>query len=120
MHEPETKQQSTIWVFPYEPNPMKVVRSKKMVACVFFHSEHIATLSLEDLKTLIARWYTEICLPKVINETRKNNKNRRIILHHNNANSYTACETTNFLKDENIELMSHCLFSPNLSPKRIL
>ena len=38
-YEPETKQQSTVWVFEDEPNPTKVVlgRStlKQMVACFF-------------------------------------------------------------------------------------
>ena len=38
-YEPESKQQSTVWVFQDEPNPTKVVRarstSKQMVACFF-------------------------------------------------------------------------------------
>ena len=38
-YEPESKQQSTVWMFEDEPNPIKVFRarstSKQMVACFF-------------------------------------------------------------------------------------
>ena len=119
-YDPETKQQSTVWVFPDEPNPTKVVRSrstsKKMIACFFGQTGHIATIPLEDQKTVNAKWYTGICLPKVIQEMRKNNKKRRIILHHDNASSHTAHETNDYLKHRKVELMSHCPYSPDLSP----
>lgn len=119
-YDPETKQQSTVWVFPDEPNPTKVVRSrstsKKMIACFFGQTGHIATIPLEDQKTVNAKWYTGICLPKVIQEMRKNNKKRRIILHHDNASSHTAHETNDYLKHQKVELMSHCPYSPDLSP----
>ncbi|KAF8795457.1 Histone-lysine N-methyltransferase SETMAR like protein [Argiope bruennichi] len=58
----------------------------------------------------------KICLPKVINEIRKNNKNRRIILHPDNVSSHTARETMDYFKDKDIERMSHCPYSPDLSP----
>lgn len=41
---------------------------------------------------------------------RKNCPRRRIILHHGNAypdNSYSAAATIEYLKNENVELMSH-------------
>ena len=51
-YEPETKQQSTVWVFKDEPNPTKVVygRStlKQMVACFFGKTGHVATVPLEQ------------------------------------------------------------------------
>ena len=54
--EPETKQQSTVWVFQDEPNPTKVVRgrstSKQMVACFFGITRHVATVPLEQGKTI--------------------------------------------------------------------
>jgi len=119
-YDPETKQQSTVWVFPDEPNPTKVVRpqstSKKMIACFFGLTGHIATIPLEDRKTVNAKWYTEICLPKVMKEIRKTNKNRRIMLHHDNASSHTARETKDFLKEQSVEIISHCPYSPDLSP----
>ena len=98
---------------------MKIVRSrstsKKMIACFFGLTGHIATIPLENRNTVNAKWHIEICLSKVINEIRKN-KNRRIILHYDKASSHTSHETIDYLKDKNIELMSHCLYSPDLSP----
>ena len=119
-YEPESKQQSTVWVFHDEPNPTKVVRSrstsKKMIACFFGCTGHVATIPLEDRRSVNAEWYTTICLPTVFDEIRKKNKKRRIILHHDNASSHTASQTIEYLKDKNIELMSHCPYSPDLSP----
>lgn len=119
-YEPETKQQSTVWVFQSEPHPTKVVRSrsvsKKMIACFFGIKGHVAIMPLEDRRTVNADWYTTICLPAVIDELRKTNRNRRIVLHHDNASSHTARRTMAFLKENNIELMTHCPYSPDLSP----
>lgn len=114
-YKPETKQQSTVWVFQDEPNPTKVVRSrstsKKMIACFFGYTGHVATIALEDRRTVNAEWYTTICWPEVINEIRKNNRKRRIILHHDNASSHTARQTIDYLTEKNIELMSQPVFT---------
>lgn len=119
-YEPETKQQSTVWVFQDEPNPTKVVRqrstSKQMVACFFGITGHVATVALEQRRTVNSEWYTTICLPEVIGEIRKKQKKRRIILHHDNASSHTSAQTKEFLKLENIELMGHPPYSPDLAP----
>lgn len=119
-YEPETKQQSSVWVFQDELNPTKVVRSrsvsKKMIAAFFGVTGHVATVALEDRRTVNADWYTTICLPEVINEIRKTNAKRRIILHHDNASSHTASQTIDYLKRQNVELMTHCPYSPDLSP----
>jgi [histone H3]-lysine36 N-dimethyltransferase SETMAR len=119
-YDPETKQQSTVWVFQNEAKPTKVVRSrsvlKKMVASFFKITGHVATVALDDRKTVNADWYTTICLPEVIGEIRKNNRKRRIILHHDNASAHTADLTTAFLSEEKVELMSHSPYSPDLAP----
>ena len=119
-YEPESKQQSTVWVFQDEPNPTKVVRarstSKKMVAYFFGKTGHIATVPLEDRRTVNSDWYTTICLPEVFGEIRKTNKRRRIVLHHDNASSHTSAQTSDYLSTQNIELMGHPPYSPDLAP----
>ena len=119
-YEPESKQQSTVWVFQNEPKPTKVVRSrsaaKQMIACFFGYTGHVTTVALEDRRTVNTDWYTTICLPEVINELRRTNRNRRIILHHDNASCHTARQTVDFLSSNNVELMIHCPYSPDLSP----
>lgn len=119
-YDPETKQQSTVWVFQNEPNPTKVVRAKstlkQMVACFFGISGHVATVPLENRKTVNSEWYTTICLPEVFGEIRKNNRQRRIILHHDNASCHTSAATTEYLNSQMIELTGHPPYSPDLAP----
>ncbi len=119
-YEPESKQQSTVWVFQDEPNPTKVVRarstSKQMVACFFGKTGHVATVPLEQRRTVNSEWYTTICLPVVFQEIRKTNRQRRITLHQDNASSHTSAQTTAFLSTQNIELMGHPPYSPDLAP----
>lgn len=119
-YEPENKRQSAVWVFQDEPKPTKVIRSrsvsKKMVATFVSKAGHVATIPLQDQRTVTADWYISICLPEVIAEFRKTNPQRRMILHHDNASSHTARKTIEFLKQENIELLDHPPYSPDLSP----
>ncbi|CAH1961364.1 unnamed protein product [Acanthoscelides obtectus] len=102
-----------------EEKPTKVIRSrsvsKKMVATVVSKAVHIATFSLNEQITVTADWYTTICLPKVITELRKINPERRIILHQDNASSHTAQKTRQYLTEENVELLDHPPYSPDLS-----
>lgn len=119
-YEPENKRQSAVWVFQDEENPTKVIRSrsvsKKMVATFVSKSGHVATIPLQDRRTVTADWYTTVCLPQVISVLRKTNPQRRIILHHDNASSHTARKTIEFLEQQNIELLDHPPYSPDLSP----
>lgn len=119
-YDPETKQQSTVWVFQDEANPTKVARArstaKQMVACFFAKTGHVATISLVDRKTVNADWYTTICLPEVFDELWRSSRKRRIILHHDNASSHTANATIEFLRTQSVELMGHPPYSPDLAP----
>ncbi|CAH2010982.1 unnamed protein product [Acanthoscelides obtectus] len=102
-YEPENKRQSAVWVFQGEEKPTKVIRSrsvsKKMVATFVSKAGHIATIPLNEQRTL-----------------RKINPERRIILHQDNASSHTAQKTRQYLTEENVELLDHPPHSPDLSP----
>lgn len=119
-YEPETKQQSTVWVFQNEPNPTKVVRGrsvlKQMVATFFTINGHIATIPLIERRTVNSAWYCTIGLPEVFRKMRSINGRRRIILHHDNASSHTSHETMDYLATQNVELMGHPPYSPDLAP----
>ncbi|CAH1969158.1 unnamed protein product [Acanthoscelides obtectus] len=95
----ENKRQSAVWVSQGEENPTKVIGSrsvsKQMVAT--FVSK--ATIPLNEQRTL-----------------RKINPERRIILHQDNASSHTAQKTRQYLMEENVELLDHPPYSPDLSP----
>ncbi|CAH1990849.1 unnamed protein product [Acanthoscelides obtectus] len=100
--------------------PTKVIRSrsvsKKVVATLVSKAGHIATIRLNEQRTVTADWYTTICLPKVITELRKINPERRIIFHQDNESSHTAQKTRQYLTEENVELLDHPPYSFDLSP----
>ncbi|CAH1982613.1 unnamed protein product [Acanthoscelides obtectus] len=115
------------WIFCYEPEnkrqsakSQQVIRSrsvsKKMVTTFVSKAGHIATIPLNEQRTVTADWYTTICLQKVITEIRKINPEKRIILHQDNASSHTAQKTRQYLTEENVELLDYPPYSPDLSP----
>ncbi|KAA5664127.1 hypothetical protein F3G62_31250, partial [Pseudomonas aeruginosa] len=71
---------------------------------------------LRDKERLMQNGMLAFVCPQVVSELRKENCNRRIILHHDNASSHIAHRTKEFLEQENIELLDHPPYSPDLSP----
>jgi [histone H3]-lysine36 N-dimethyltransferase SETMAR len=121
--DPQTKRQSSVWVFENEEPPTKVKRprsvGKRMVATFFSKTGHVATVTLEEGKTVTANWYTQICLPEVIKnlkERRPRTGTRGILLHHDNAPAHKASKTMDFLKENQIHLVGHPPYSPDLAP----
>ena len=118
-YEPETKLQSTVWVFEPGPNPTKVVCEritlKQMLACFFCKTGHVATVPLEHRRRVNSEWYTTICLPNVFGEIRKTNKKRRINAYNSNASSRTSAQISAFLNGQNVELMGDLTWHPMTS-----
>ena len=121
-YDPETKQ-SVVWVFPVENPPVKFKRnrsaSKQMIACFFAKFGHVATIPLEDRKTVTADWYVNQCLPKVSQAWHKRcpqTSVRGLLLHHSNASAHTAAVTLDFLAASNVQLVTHPPYSPDLVP----
>jgi histone-lysine N-methyltransferase SETMAR len=122
-YDPETKQQSTVWVFDDEQLPTKVTRSrsaaKQMVAVFFSRRGLVAAVPLVEQKTVNAEWYCTVCLPAVfdkLQETRPGTGLRGILLHHDNAPAHTAAQTIDFLHTTGVQLVSHPPYSPDLAP----
>ncbi|CAH2003010.1 unnamed protein product [Acanthoscelides obtectus] len=92
-----------VWVFQGEEKPTKVIHSrsvsKKMAVTFVSQAGHIAAIPLNEQRTL-----------------RKISPQRRIILHQDNASSHTAQKTRQYLTEENVELLDHPPYSPDLSP----
>ncbi|CAH1974128.1 unnamed protein product [Acanthoscelides obtectus] len=100
------------WIY-CEEKPTKVIHGRDIFVS---KAGHIATIPLNEQRTVTADRYTTICLPKVITELRKINPERRIIFHQENASSHTAQKTRQYLTEENVELLGHPPYSPDLSP----
>jgi len=119
-YDPQTKQQSSQWQVSGTPPPLKCVRerssSKQMVAT--FASPlvgHLITVPVELQKTVTANWYTTECLPRVKAAADGHNI-APMILHHDNAAAHRAQQTTFWLNDNGVHLMTHPPYSPDLAP----
>ncbi|CAH1954595.1 unnamed protein product [Acanthoscelides obtectus] len=97
-----TEEQKAARVNWCEEKPTKVIRSrfvsKKMVATFVSKASHTATIPLNE----------QITLRKI------NLERRRIILHQDNASPHTAQKTRQYLTVENVELLDHPSYSPDL------
>ena len=90
-----------------------------MIACFFAKFGHVATIPLEDRKTVMADWYVNHCMPKVFQAwcTRRTQTGvRGLLLHHDNASAHSAAVTLDFLAASNVQLVTHPQYSPDLAP----
>ena len=123
-YDPKTKQQSEVLVFPDEYPPVKFKRNRsapiQMVACFFAKFGHVATILLEDRKTVTADWYVNHCFAKVFQawcKRRPRTGVRGLLLHHDNASAHTAAAVTlDFLAANDVQLVTHPPDSPDLAP----
>ena len=121
--DPETKSQSMVWSKIGEPPPKKFRRARSarrtMFAIFFGFKGIVASIPLEERRTVNSEWYTEVCLPQVFEKLlrgRPKKELRRHILHHDNAPAHTSGKTLNFIADSGIDLLTPPAYSPDLAP----
>lgn len=122
-YDPETKRQSTVWVFQNEATPTKVKRSRSagkiLIASYFSLTGFLVSIPLRDQRSINAEWYTTKCLPEVfsvVSNKRPNTGLRGLLLHHDNAPAHTALKTRDFLDSTPVKLLGHPPYSPDLAP----
>ena len=122
-YDPEQKQRPSDWVFSDEDRPTKVKRyrsvGRKMVASFFGISGHVATVVLEDRRTVTSQWYATVCLPAVFTKIEERGPKTRlsgILLHYDNAPAHTAAATLAFLDETPIRLGTHHPYISDLAP----
>ena len=89
-----------------------------MISCFFTKFFHVATIPLEDRKTVTVDCYANHSLPEVFQARYKRRPRtgvRGLLLHHDNARAYTAAVTLNFLAVNDIQLVTHPPYSPDLA-----
>ncbi|GFU63771.1 uncharacterized protein TNCV_3321681 [Trichonephila clavipes] len=110
-----TGQESKVWVFEDDPMTIMVKSQqamKKVMYAVFFRSTGlIKSIKLEGQKIVAANWYTTKCLPEILQEVNV----RGQMLQHDSASSNTAELTAEFLKQKQIKVIEHPLYSPDLA-----
>ncbi|GBP47669.1 hypothetical protein EVAR_40065_1 [Eumeta japonica] len=101
------------WVFPFEELLIRVKRGQsigeKMAASFFGITGNYATIVLKDKKTVTASWYTNNCLPLVLEIIREKRPHTRIFLHHDNGSQHAARPTANNLGMLGTEYWLTCL-----------
>lgn len=111
-----TRQESAQWVFEDEDPPTQCKSQnsrKKLIFTTFFRSTGLVlNLRLEGQKTVTSKYFTEVCLPKMLDKIQI----KGLILHYDNASSHTAGGTQKFITDNKITLMQHPPYSPDLAP----
>ena len=92
---------------------------KQIIVCFFAKFGHVATIPLEDRKTVTADWYVNHCLPKIFQawcKRRPRTGVRGLLLHHDNASARTATVTLDFLAASDVQLVTHPPYSSDLAP----
>ncbi|GBP94503.1 Mariner Mos1 transposase [Eumeta japonica] len=117
MHMTPKLNKSMVWVFQDEWNSSKVIYAKSTFkqTFAFFLVQMDMPLQCNNRKTVDSKWYTTIYLPDIFEEIRKNNRQHRIILHHDDVSCHTSAETTRSLEGQKIELAGHPPYSPDLA-----
>ena len=91
-----------------------------MITCFFAKFGHVATISLEDRKTVTADWYVNHCLPnffQALCKWRPRTDVCGLLLHHDAASTHTAAVTLDFLAASDDQLVTHPPYSPDLAPR---
>ena len=74
-------------------------------------------MTYRDIETTLG--ISGICIHSILHEhltVKKTNRRRRITLHHDNASSHISAQTIAFLNTQNIDLISHPPYNPDLAP----
>ena len=118
-YDPETKQQSSVWLSSGESPSVKFEKSsstsKQVIAVFFAKSGHVASAPLQERKTVKAEWYINVCVPSVFeawSARRLNNGTRGLLPHHDNASAHTAAGTLDYLEANHVQLVTHTPYSP--------
>lgn len=121
-YDPETKHQSTVWVFEEKELPTKFKKAKSMnknmLACFFMRSGHLKSKPLKNRRTVNADWYTNVCPPEVYHCVEHKWQRTGICglqLLHDNASGHTAAKTLDFLTTRGVTLATHLSYSLDLA-----
>ena len=118
----ESKQLSSVGLFPGESPPVKFKRlritSEQMIAVFFTKSSHGASVLLRERKKANAEWYINICRPLVFEAWSARCPNDRacgFVLHHNNAGVHTTAASLDYLEANCIQLVTQIPYTPGFA-----
>ena len=117
------KRCNRMWVGPDGDRPVVLrpgFQSRKQLFSAFFNRQGLVAIDiLPEKSTIIASYYTQVVLPKVvgkIHEQRPTVGTQRTLLLHDNASAHKVKVTTTFLSEQGIHVLDHPPYSPDLAP----
>ena len=122
LYQPETKQQSSAWAATQEEREAKPKQDRycrKVMVLVFFDSEGIVYHRyLAQGQRVTTDVYVDV-LKNVVDAVRKKRLEhvpRGWTLLHDNARVHTSAKVRSFIQRNNIKVLDHPAYSPDLSP----
>jgi len=125
-YDPENKTESSQWKSPGSPRPKKArqLRSniKSMLICFFEQKGIVHKEFVPPGQTFNAAFYVEVLKRLRENVRRKRSdqwRNNTWLFHHDNAPTHAALMTRRFLTDNNMTVVPHPPYSPDLASSDI-
>jgi [histone H3]-lysine36 N-dimethyltransferase SETMAR len=122
-YDPETKVQSSEWHRPSSPRPKQARQSKskiKIMLIIFFDIRGIVYREYVPFgQTINQEYYKDVLCrlrDKVFENRHRIYPNEHFYLHHENAPAHTSILIQEFLSEEDIPIVPHPLYSPDLTP----
>jgi len=122
-YDPETKRQSMHWKSPQSPRKKKARMSKskfKAMMIVFFDIRGVIYIDWVPEGQTVNQVYYKNVLTTLRERVRRRRpdmwKNASWILHHDNAPAHNALSVKRYLAKNNIPVMEHPPYSPDLAP----
>ena len=117
------KRQNIMWVAEDEPRPFvarKAFQSRKRLFTIFFNCERPVLVDiLPEKTTLTGNYYRQNILPGVIQDTEQKRPTtgvKDVLLKHDNASPHKAKIVKDYLEKQELQVLPHPPYSPNLAP----
>ena len=120
LNQQQNKRQNMVWFSGDEERPdvlRQSFRSKKFMFTVFISNEKVQFVNmLPEGHHINGQYYMDTICQNLLPKFAGLPRGCIALLHHDNAPSHTCGMVTQFLKDNNIQLIPHPPYSPDLAP----
>lgn len=120
LFEPPRKAQNMAWVGTSDSRPTVAKRERssvKVLYTFFFTKEGILVQIPTPVGTSVTgTYYAQSILPAVVKAFREKRPGRKLRIHHDNAPSHSSTIVTDYFEENDIILVPHPPYSPDLAP----
>jgi histone-lysine N-methyltransferase SETMAR len=117
--EPRRKEQNKVWIASEDPRPTicKVTPSSGKALYTIFLTRQGTLLQkpVPPHRTITGTYYRDEILADLLSDFQKTNPTQRMWLHHDNAPAHTSAIVLEFLQENNVRIIPHPPYSPDLA-----